>query len=832
MRALLAVLLTGMAPCVLAEPSFLIDFGPNDTINGVISPAAGMVVSPGNGSTGMADANGNYWNNAVATQTSPAGGFTPAALSGLVTTGNIPTKIGVTFSSGWKANGIMNGGLLAPDASLLGEFAIRSATEDYFFVESGGGTSGTATVTFMNLNPARAYDLALFGTRNTPSIRGTQYAVVDGKSVGRSVTLQTSGSGSGSIGYPEGNDDTVATLTGMAPDAQGRLTLTVARATANNNTFGYLGALKLTEGPSIAPVALTDPVERWVAQDALDPETPGALLFVGSSTIRRWESLTRSFADYRVIQRGFGGSQFSELNPIVDKIVLPYQPSAIVVWEGTNDIRVGHKTGETVFADFKAFIGNLRARMPEVPVCYLGIVPCPSFFNNSTDDPSRRTANTLIANYCASDPALHLHYIDTASFFENLHDAGTPQSIAAWNSYFVDDTHLNRAGYAEFLKVVRPVIESLVAPNKSIATGAGGFGNGDRLLFDFGPSDGTNGDQTAASDSNGNWWNNWHATNGGGGITSGEHLANLVKSNGAATGIRMTITGGFLCNGKSAAGGLFNPNPALLGELALETATEDFFYSSADDKSNATSDDVPGGFMLAGLNPALSYEFRFFGSRNHTETRVTEYAVHGANQKTAILKTSGTGIGHAGGNANDDDVAIVSGVRPDAFGQVFVDLTLLQGSFAYLNAMEVVVSNSSAGLSSWRKGYFTPAQLGNPALESTLWGDHADPDGDGCSNLLEYAKGGNPLLIEEGFNMAEVARSSGSLALTYQRNLTAPDLDYRVESSEDLLNWLPVADVPLSSARGFETRSASALVVGFERRFLRLKVTLSKQAAP
>jgi hypothetical protein len=32
---------------------------------------------------------------------------------------------------------------------------------------------------------------------------------------------------------------------------------------------------------------------------------------------------------------------------------------------------------------------------------------------------------------------------------------------------------------------------------------------------------------------------------------------------------------------------------------------------------------------------------------------------------------------------------IISGVRPDQFGQVFIDLTLKQGSYAHINAMKV-----------------------------------------------------------------------------------------------------------------------------------------------
>ena len=101
--------------------------------------------------------------------------------------------------------------------------------------------------------------------------------------------------------------------------------------------------------------------------------------------------------------------------------------------------------------------------------------------------------------------------------------------------------------------------------------------------------------------------------------------------------------------------------------------------------------------QVTGLDPDLSYEFRFLGSRSDAETRVTEYAVYGTERQAVTLQTSGTGIGSTGSNANDDDVAVVSGVRPDQFGQVWVDVTLKQGSYAYLNAMEVVASTPAGG---------------------------------------------------------------------------------------------------------------------------------------
>jgi hypothetical protein len=48
-------------------------------------------------------------------------------------------------------------------------------------------------------------------------------------------------------------------------------------------------------------------------------------------------------------------------------------------------------------------------------------------------------------------------------------------------------------------------------------------------------------------------------------------------------------------------------------------------------------------------------------------------------------------------------------------------------------------------IADWRSQYFSAVDLADPAKESTVWGDLADPDGDGFPNLLEFALSGSPV---------------------------------------------------------------------------------------
>ena len=444
--------------------------------------------------------------------------------------------------------------------------------------------------------------------------------------------------------------------------------------------LAWCAAALLIASPSSAQYE--NDIGRWVEQDQIAAPEDGSILFVGSSSIRRWERLTHDFADYRVTQRGFGGAHFDDVNRFADQIVLPYNPSAIVVWAGTNDIGSGGQ-GQEVFEDYQEFIAQVHAAQPGVDIFYLGIMPTPGRFANG---PEETVANSSIAALASGNPKLH--YVDLPAAFNALN----PPSDQGFLDKFVDSIHLNRAGYDLWTSIIRPQLEAVVAPNKTFVANPNTLKSGERLLFDFGPSNTEDGDPTASPDANGNHWNNWRPAEGGVAVNAGERVVDLVNTSGDATGINLTITGGFQTNGKQN-GGLFSPDEALLGDLAVESATQDYFFTTANNLNDNTSDDQPGGFMLDGLNPAQVYDLKFFGSRQTTALRETEYLAIGANTRVATLQTSGFRLGeNIPYDGNNSSTVVLEGVRPDAFGQVFIDVTLSRGAFAYLNAMEVSVA--------------------------------------------------------------------------------------------------------------------------------------------
>lgn len=197
--------------------------------------------------------------------------------------------------------------------------------------------------------------------------------------------------------------------------------------------------------------------------------------------------------------------------------------------------------------------------------------------------------------------------------------------------------------------------------------------HGASILVDFGTVD-----HLTESPTNGVYWNN--AADAAGGAV----LQGLVTTSGALVPITISNQATFIQNGGVAVGGLTNPSPAQLGNLAVDTATIDFW---------AVASNVTSGirFDLSGLNPTATYSFRFFGTRATALTRVTEYTVSGASTQAVLLTTSGTDSGGPGYDGNVSNVAVVVGISPDADGRIGILLKAQTGDFGYLSGLEIEV---------------------------------------------------------------------------------------------------------------------------------------------
>src|SRR5258706_12423719 len=89
-------------------------------------------------------------------------------------------------------------------------------------------------------------------------------------------------------------------------------------------------------------------IRKFEEADRQQAPAKGAVVFIGSSSIRMWKDLAADFPDTKVINRGFGGSELADSTYFADRIVIPYQPRMVVLYAGDNDLAAG-KTPQQVF---------------------------------------------------------------------------------------------------------------------------------------------------------------------------------------------------------------------------------------------------------------------------------------------------------------------------------------------------------------------------------------------------------------------------------------------------------------------------------------------------
>ncbi|MBS0366958.1 MAG: hypothetical protein JSR67_14160 [Proteobacteria bacterium] len=212
--------------------------------------------------------------------------------------------------------------------------------------------------------------------------------------------------------------------------------LLLALAGCSSNSHAQDEALRRSLGVEI---------ERYVEADRTAPPGNCQVLFVGSSSIVHWKpTLAQDMAPLPVINRGFGGSYIEHVNLWFGQIVAPYQPRAIVLYAGENDLNAGEPVAE-VLANFDTFMGKKTAALGNTPVYFISLKPSKARF---TQLAQQSAVNAGVRARAAR--RADLHYIDVAPL---MLENGQPKNI-----YRADGLHLTAAGYRLWTQAVRAAI--------------------------------------------------------------------------------------------------------------------------------------------------------------------------------------------------------------------------------------------------------------------------------------------------------------------------------------------------------------------------------------
>ncbi|MXV51812.1 GDSL family lipase [Pedobacter sp. HMF7647] len=171
------------------------------------------------------------------------------------------------------------------------------------------------------------------------------------------------------------------------------------------------------------------------------------ILFIGSSSIRKWTSLDEAFGNYKVINRGIGGAITSDITYYANDLIFPYQPRQIVVYVGENDLPEATATPDSLLSRFKVLYKTIRTQLPNVPIAYISIKPSP--VRAQYQDKARKS-NALIRQFLAKE---------VNAVFINVYDLMLDKNGKMRPEIFIEDKlHMNRQGYSIWEKALKPYL--------------------------------------------------------------------------------------------------------------------------------------------------------------------------------------------------------------------------------------------------------------------------------------------------------------------------------------------------------------------------------------
>ena len=188
-------------------------------------------------------------------------------------------------------------------------------------------------------------------------------------------------------------------------------------------------------------------VDKLIAGDsAIDKKN--IILFTGSSSIRVWTSLKTDFPKHNVLNRGFGGSEMADLVHFADKLIMPYRPKQIFIYEGDNDINAG-KSPDEILNEADKLLSLIRKKLPrKVEVVFIS--PKPSLIRWQLKD-KYLDYNRKLEQWTQQQK--NVTFIDV----------WTPMLDANGNvlkDVFIEDgLHMNKKGYEIWAKVIGSCIK-------------------------------------------------------------------------------------------------------------------------------------------------------------------------------------------------------------------------------------------------------------------------------------------------------------------------------------------------------------------------------------
>ena len=210
---------------------------------------------------------------------------------------------------------------------------------------------------------------------------------------------------------------------------------------------GVAAQAPATPATPLDPNRFEPEIRKFEEADRATAPRKDLVVFVGSSSIRRWDSLAADFPGVPVLNRGFGGSEASDVLRYADRILIPLRPARIVFYAGDNDLARG-KTPAQIAGHVKELWQAVSRKLPETRLTIISVKP--SLARWSLVEKTRET-NALLREFTATDP--RLSFVDV--FTPMIGPDGKPIP-----SHFVEDgLHMTPEGYRVWTAALTPALK-------------------------------------------------------------------------------------------------------------------------------------------------------------------------------------------------------------------------------------------------------------------------------------------------------------------------------------------------------------------------------------
>lgn len=214
------------------------------------------------------------------------------------------------------------------------------------------------------------------------------------------------------------------------------------------SVFVLLLGLAVLDVNAQDPTRFADEIQHYVDEAPIAHDS-NLVIFTGSSSIRLWEGLEAVFPNHNVINRGFGGSQMSDLDYYLEDLVIKHKPAMVFIYEGDNDIADGEAPSD-ILKEAVSVVSKLRGSDSTLVIALIS--PKPSIARWDYRSEYKRY-NQLLEDKVAE--------LENVWFIDVWKPMLVRGRMLREDLYVEDGIHMNAAGYEIWRDAIWPYLPAV-----------------------------------------------------------------------------------------------------------------------------------------------------------------------------------------------------------------------------------------------------------------------------------------------------------------------------------------------------------------------------------